>query len=57
MVVASSAVVPCFGVAARDLQGGVAAFHDVAAGAAVHVQVDEAGQAAAVRRARAPVSR
>ncbi len=44
MVVASSEVVPKAPVGAGDGGEGVAAFHDVAAAAAVHMQVDEAWQ-------------
>jgi hypothetical protein len=44
IVVASRLVVPCFACRAGDHVRRVAAFHHVAPGAAVHVQVDEAGQ-------------
>jgi hypothetical protein len=44
MVVASRLVVPCFACMRAMAVRRVAAFHHVAAAAAVHVQVDEAGQ-------------
>ena len=44
MVVASSAVVPCAAWHRATCRRRVGAFHDVAPAAAVHVQVDEAGQ-------------